>query len=96
MKVRAHVLIEGDVQGVGFRASAWSVAQKLEVTGWVRNVVDGRVETLIEGEKDRVEKMVQWCSRGPPGSYVANLKVEWLPYKGEFKTFEIERTASNW
>jgi acylphosphatase len=93
-KVRAHVLIEGDVQGVGFRASAWRVAQRLGVTGWVRNIFDGRVEALIEGEKDKVEKMIDWCNKGPPGAQVADSKVEWEPYRGGFKTFEIERTGS--
>jgi acylphosphatase len=93
LKATAHVYVEGDVQGVGFRASAWNVARRFGVNGWVRNVSDGRVEVIIEGEKDSVEKMVGWCNKGPSGSYVTNMKVEWLPYKGEFNTFEIRGTA---
>jgi acylphosphatase len=93
LKARAHAWIEGEVQGVGFRASAWNVARRLEVTGWVRNVVDGRVETVVEGEKDKVERMVEWYNRGPPGAYVTNIEVEWLPYKGEFTSFEIKRSG---
>lgn len=92
MKVRAHILVEGEVQGVGFRAGAWSVAQRLRVAGSVRNLADGRVEVIIEGDRDRVENMVRWCNRGPSNAYVRNVEVEWLPYKGEFEGFQIERT----
>jgi acylphosphatase len=91
LKATAHVFVEGEVQGVGYRATAWSVARRLGVNGWVRNLADGRVEAIIEGEKEIVEKMIGWCNRGPPGSYVRNVKVEWVPYRGEFKTFEIRQ-----
>jgi acylphosphatase len=93
LKSTAHVYVEGEVQGVGFRASAWNVARRFGVSGWVRNLSDGRVEVMIEGEKNSVEKMVGWCNRGPSGSYVTSVKVEWIPYKGEFNTFEIRGTA---
>jgi acylphosphatase len=89
VKVTAHVLVEGEVQGVGYRATASNVARRLGVAGWVRNLDDGRVEAVIEGEKEVVEKMIGWCNKGPPGAYVQKVKVEWVPYKAEFKTFEI-------
>jgi acylphosphatase len=44
---------------------------------------------VIEGDKEVVEKMIGWCNKGPPGSYVQRVKVEWVPYTGEYKTFEI-------
>nr|MDO8100743.1 acylphosphatase [Candidatus Njordarchaeota archaeon] len=91
MKVRARVLVEGEVQGVGFRSSVWSIARRLQLAGCVRNLADGRVEAIIEGERDKVENMVKWCNRGPSGAYVTNVKVEWQPYKGEYKEFEILR-----
>jgi acylphosphatase len=89
LKATAHVFVEGEVQGVGYRANAWSVAKRLGVAGWVRNLADGRVEAIIEGEKEDVEKMIGWCNRGPPGAYVKRVKAEWVPYMAEFKTFEI-------
>ncbi|WXG43925.1 MAG: acylphosphatase [Promethearchaeati archaeon SRVP18_Atabeyarchaeia-1] len=93
MKVTAHVYVEGEVQRVGYRANACSAARRLGVTGWVRNLSDGRVEAMIEGEKESVEKMIGWCNRGPSGSYVTNVKVEWLPYRGEYTSFDIRGTA---
>jgi acylphosphatase len=92
LKTTAHIYVEGEVQGVGFRASTWNVARRFGVNGWVRNLSDGRVEVMIEGEKSSVDKLVGWCNRGPSGSYVTNVRVEWLPYKGEFSTFEIRGT----
>lgn len=93
LKVRAHVLVEGEVQGVGFRAGALNIAHRLRVGGSVRNLTDGRVEVVIEGDRDKVENMVRWCNRGPSSAYVRNVNVEWLPYKGEFEDFIIERTG---
>ena len=89
MKVRAHVLVSGRVQGVFFRAEAADLARGFGLTGWVRNLTDGRVEALFEGEKENVEKAVDFCRRGPPGSYVKNLDVKWEDWKGEFKDFRI-------
>jgi acylphosphatase len=91
VKVRARILVEGEVQGVGFRWSAQSMARRLKLAGYVRNLADGRVEAIIEGERDRVENMVRWCNRGPMGAYVTDVKVEWQLYKGEYKGFEISK-----
>ncbi len=89
MKVRAHIFISGRVQGVFFRYRTQDVAMDHNVKGWVRNLPDGRVEAVLEGEKDDVEKVIEFCKVGPPGARVTNLEIEWEPYKGEFKNFQI-------
>ena len=86
---RAHVLITGRVQGVFLRAYTRDAARLIGVAGWVRNLPDGRVETILEGEKSRVEKVIQFCQKGPPGAYVSNVQVNWEEARGEFQTFEI-------
>jgi len=63
---RVHVFVTGRVQGVFFRAETKSKADSLNLTGWVRNLPDGRVETVFEGEKERVDTMIEWCRQGPP------------------------------
>ncbi len=88
-KVRAKIRISGFVQGVFFRASTRDVARRLGLTGWVRNLPDGSVEALFEGEKEKVEEVVRWCHNGPPGASVTEVNEEWLEYKGEFSNFEI-------
>jgi acylphosphatase len=87
--VRAHVFISGRVQGVFFRANARREALRLGVKGWIRNLYDGRVEAVIEGEEDKVKMMVEWCKRGPPGAIVSKVEIFWEPYKGEYKSFDI-------
>ena len=86
---RVHLFIEGIVQGVVYRAFAREVALKLGLRGWVRNMPDGRVEAVFEGEKDAVEKAIAECYKGPPASHVTNIDITWEPYKGEFNGFEI-------
>ena len=87
MKARAHVFISGLVQGVFFRSSTCGEAQKLGVKGFVRNLPDGRVEAVFEGEKEKVEKIVAWCRKGPPTAWVEKVEVIWEEYKGEFRDF---------
>lgn len=89
LKVRAHVYVSGLVQGVFFRASTRHEARKHNVKGWIRNLPDGRVEAVFEGEKADVEKLIEFCKRGPPGALVTRLDVSWEPYKGEFEDFYI-------
>lgn len=88
-KARAHVYISGYVQGVFFRANTRVKALQLGVTGWVRNLPDGRVEALFEGDAESVRQMVQWCRSGPPGAEVEDVAVSWEPFKGEFRTFSV-------
>ena len=89
MKTTVHVFVSGRVQGVFFRSSVADLAESLDVTGWVRNLHDGRVEALLEGERGDVEKVVEFCRRGPPGAYVDDLEVKWEDWRGEFSTFKI-------
>ncbi len=87
--IRAHVYISGHVQGVYFRAETRNLARRLGVTGWVRNRWDGRVEAVFEGETQAVERMIQWCWRGPEGAAVENVEVHYEPATGEFSGFQI-------
>lgn len=89
MKVRAHVFVSGRVQGVFFRSETEYEAVKRNVFGWVRNLPDGRVEAVFEGEKEAVEKLLKFCRRGPRGARVSNVEVRWQEYKSEFKRFRI-------
>ena len=89
MKVRAHVFVSGRVQGVFFRSETRYEANRRNVVGWVRNTSDGRVEGVFEGEKEDVEKLIDFCRRGPPGARVTKVDVQWEDYTGEFKDFRI-------
>lgn len=88
--VRAHVIIRGMVQGVFFRSYTREWARELGVKGWVRNLPDGCVEAVFEGEEGRVKEIIERCRRGPPLAIVEEVRVSWEPYKGEFKEFEIK------
>ncbi|MBS7657973.1 MAG: acylphosphatase [Candidatus Bathyarchaeia archaeon] len=89
MKARAHVFVSGLVQGVFFRWETRKNALKNNVKGWVRNLRDGRVEAVFEGEKEDIEKMIKFCEKGPPGAKVEKVEVKWEDYKGEYESFEI-------
>ena len=89
VKVRAHVVISGGVQGVFFRQTTAYEAEKRGVTGWVRNLADGRVEAIFEGEEPNVKELVEYCRTGPRGARVTSVNVTWEPYTGEFETFEV-------
>ena len=86
---RAHVYISGRVQGVFFRANTRDKAVALGLTGWVRNRVDGRVEAVFEGEKEKVDEMLKWCHEGPRFSEVDEVGVEFEKPSGEFTGFEV-------
>ncbi len=88
-KKRVHVYISGRVQGVWFRAYTKEEADRLGVKGWVRNLPDGRVEAVFEGEADQVDEMVRWCHVGSPQAKVTQVEVIEEPYRGEFDRFEI-------
>lgn len=88
-KVRAHIFVSGFVQGVFFRAETRGKAQELNINGWVRNTKDGKVEAVFEGERDGVEKIIEWAKRGPPPAVVKKVDVVWEEYKDDFKNFEL-------
>jgi len=77
------------VQGVFFRYETQMRARRLGVKGWVRNLSDGRVEAVFEGDREKIEEMLEFCKRGPPGAQVTNLTVKWEEPTGEFSDFEI-------
>ncbi|MGD8971090.1 MAG: acylphosphatase [Desulfobacterales bacterium] len=87
--VRAHIIISGIVQGVFFRVETQRAAQRYGVNGWVRNKRDGTVEALIEGERDKVEAMLDWCRKGPPRAVVDRVDVAWEKYSGETADFRV-------
>lgn len=91
MRVRAHLLISGRVQGVGFRWAVEDAARDEGVTGWVRNLPDGCVEAVFEGEETPVHRMVAFCRRGPTAARVDDLRVAREEYTGEFERFSIRR-----
>ena len=86
---RMHVIISGRVQGVSFRAYTRETAVALKLTGWVRNLHDGSVETVFEGEDKNVESMLAWCRRGPRHAVVSDVDATEEPYTGEFRDFRI-------
>jgi acylphosphatase len=84
-----HLMIHGRVQGVWFRASTLETAHQLKVKGWVRNTPEGNVEAHIQGEESSVDKMLSWCSKGPPGALVEYIDVSEASPKEEYKAFNI-------
>ncbi len=88
-KRRARVRITGRVTGVFFRAYTRDEARRLGLTGWVRNLADGRVEAVFEGDDAAVARMLDWCRTGSPMSRVDDVTVREEPFLGEFEEFEI-------
>nr|WP_296067809.1 acylphosphatase [uncultured Actinoplanes sp.] len=86
--MRKRVLVTGEVQGVFFRDSCRRVAGQQGVAGWVRNLPDGRVEAVFEGDRETVDRMVAWARRGPAGAVVRALEVREEPAEG-LSGFEI-------
>ena len=91
MTARAHIIVQGLVQGVNFRYYTKMTADSLGVAGWVRNLRDGRVEVLCEGTEEQVAGMVEWCRKGPSSARVTFADVHPEEYAGEFTSFEIRR-----
>lgn len=89
---RARLRIQGRVQGVFFRESTRREAERLGVQGWVRNLDDGSVEALVDGEAERVQQLIDWCHRGPPSARVDQVVVKDEPRRGEtLRGFSVER-----
>ncbi len=87
---RIHVYYSGRVQGVGFRFTARNIASELNLTGWVKNLFDGRVEIVCEGEKDKLEKFLTKIKNSMLDKYITNETVSWMSGSGEFNEFKIE------
>jgi acylphosphatase len=88
-ETRAHLFIEGRVQGVCYRAFTRDIAHTLVLKGWVKNLFDGRVEAVFEGKREIIEKAIKECYSGPPGARVTNIEVKWEESKGDVKGFAI-------
>lgn len=84
-RARAHLLISGRVQGVWYRDSARRRASELGLSGWARNLPDGRVEAVAEGPRRQVERFIEWCHEGPPAARVTGVQVEWQPPAGDLE-----------
>lgn len=87
---RARIFISGRVQGVFFRQNTRKKAQELGITGWVKNLANGRVEALIEGEKDKVNELIEWTKKGSIFSRVDGVDIAWEEYQAEFDDFKIK------
>lgn len=93
MLSRVHVFVSGRVQGVAYRYFVERRAAEIPVTGWVRNLRDGRVEIMAEGEKADLESFLGFLRQGPRMADVDDLDVLWEDYRGEYEDFRIEFTA---
>ena len=92
-KKRLHAIVEGRVQGVGFRYFVVDLANTLELDGWVRNRWDESVEVVVEGEEPVLSQFLERLKRGPRGSMIAGVKIEWQTATGEFVGFHVKPTA---
>jgi len=88
-KKGVRLIIHGKVQGVFFRASTKDKARELNLTGFVRNRGDGTVEVVAEGDRDQLQKLVDWCLKGPDLSQVNDVQLDWQPYTAQFEEFTI-------
>lgn len=86
----AHIRVYGRVQGVFYRYSTMQKAKDLDLVGWVRNVHDGSVEIVCEGEENTIERFIAWCREGPSGARVEHLDIRWETPHGDFKDFQIK------
>lgn len=89
---RLHLYVDGTVQGVGFRMFVQDEARARRLTGWVRNLYDGRVEVLVEGPRPELLELLDRLRTGPRSAFVTHVQQEWEPHTGEFRGFEILRT----
>jgi len=88
--IRYNVFISGKVQLVGFRSYIKKKADELGIKGWIRNLDDGRIEAVFEGEENNVKIILEYCKKGPISAEVKNLDMKKEEYKNEFKDFEIK------
>lgn len=89
MKTRIHVIISGKVQGVWYRASTKQKADELGIFGWVRNMANGNVEAVFEGEKESLDEMIAWCWIGPARAQVSDVKMVTLKSDETFSGFVV-------
>jgi acylphosphatase len=90
-RARVHLLVSGLVQGVFYRQSTVDEARRLGVAGWVRNLSDGRVEVLAEGDRAALDGLVRFCRRGPPAARVDAVQATWSAPAGDLGSFAARR-----
>ena len=89
MEARVHILVEGMVQGVGFRWFVARHAQSLGLTGYVENLFNGNVEVVAEGDRSLIEELITHLKVGPRSAHVSNLRLEWAQPTQQYRNFEI-------
>ena len=87
-----HTVVEGRVQGVGFRYFVLAKAQQLNITGWVRNTHNGDVEVMAEGVREELEDLLSSLRKGPRSAFVSNIQENWETPSGEFQNFAVRST----
>ncbi len=90
-RARLHLVVSGRVQGVFYRQSTAAVAERLGLRGFVRNLADGRVEAVAEGERADLEALLDFCRRGPPAAEVGRVEAAWGEATGELGPFGVRR-----
>jgi acylphosphatase len=91
MKKSVRLVLDGEVQGVCFRMYARETAQRLGVTGWIRNLQDGAVEAMAEGDEEALSRFVEWCRHGPPYAHVTRITEQYSNASESFSSFDITR-----
>ncbi len=89
MDIKAHIIVSGLVQGVGFRYFVYYKAKELKLNGYVRNTFKGDVEIEVEGDRSLIEELIKLVKVGPRLANVTDMKIDWLKSKGEFNSFII-------
>lgn len=89
MAIRVRILVTGKVQGVFFRQAMKVTAKRNDATGWVRNLKDGRVEAVIEGDDPDVGRVIEWSHRGPANARVQDVEIRSEQHTGEFASFDV-------
>ena len=89
MERAARLIVSGLVQGVFFRASAAREARKYNLNGYVRNLSDGNVEVLAQGDELLLERLIEWCRKGPTSARVDSVEISWIKPSQNFQGFDI-------
>jgi len=88
-KQRIRIFVTGKVQGVFFRQALKVMAKKNDVSGWVKNLKDGRVEAVLEGDEEKVSRLVEWSHGGPANARVEDVEIRNEKFTGEFSKFDV-------
>ncbi|MCS7098525.1 MAG: acylphosphatase [Candidatus Methanomethyliaceae archaeon] len=91
MRAKARIIVKGKVQRVGFRYFTYKLAKRIGLVGYVKNLDDGSVEIVVEGEKEDIIKLISDVRIGPPGALVKDLEIYWYESKNDFNDFVIIR-----